>query len=299
MSVSFVGLGGMGGPIAGRLAEYFEITVFDLDPGRAAAVTGKNKVTIASSLADSLRPGGILFTMLPDDNAVRAVVSGEGGAAARLGPGGLHVNMSTVSPQLSRELAAMYEGAGGAYVAAPVWGRPNVAGSGALICSLAGPADAKERAKPYLSVLTSRIEDFGEEPHLANVVKIVGNFMVATAIESLAEALAVVEKHGLDRAAVADLYVNTIFKCPVYQTYGALVAAQKSGPAGFTAELGLKDLRLAREVASEVRAPIPFQNIIENRLISTIAKGRGKEDWSALSWGAAEDAGLHRPIKPK
>jgi len=296
-SVSFVGLGGMGGPIAGRLAEFCEITVFDLDPKRSAAAGGKNKVAVAASLGDALTPGGILFTMLPDDAAVLAVAGGEDGAAARLGRGGLHVNMSTISPKLSRQLAALYQSAGGAYVAAPVWGRPNMAGTGALVCSLAGPASAKERARPYLSVLAARIEDFGEEPHLANVVKIVGNFMVATAIESLAEALAVVEKHGLDRAAVANLYVSTIFDCRVYQTYGALVAAQASGPAGFAAELGLKDLRLAREVASEVRAPIPFQNIIENRLLSAVAKGRGKEDWSALSWGAAEDAGLTRPVR--
>ena len=293
-SISFIGLGGMGAAMARRLAGHFELVLFDLDPAKATTVKGE-KVTIASSASEAVRPGGILITMLPDDRAVLAVVAGENGAAARLGRGGLHINTSTVSPDVSRALSAIYEGYGGSYVAAPVWGRPPAAESGKLVCSLAGPAQAKQRATPYLDILTYKIQDFGEEAYRANVAKIIGNFLVAAAIEALGEGLTIAEKHGLNRHDLIELLVGTIFDCRIYKTYGPLVAAQKSGPAGFTAELGHKDLKLVRQVAAEVGVPVPFQNIIENRLIATIAKGRGKEDWSALSWLAAEDAGLSRP----
>lgn len=294
-SVSFIGLGAMGGAMAGKLADQFDLVVFDLDPTKAAAVKGK-RVTIAASVAEAVKPGGVLLTMLPNDDAVLAVAAGDDGAAARLGRGGLHINTSTVSPQASRTLSALYEACGGTYLAAPVWGRPPSAASGKLVCSLAGPAQAKQRARIYLDALSLKIQDFGEEPYQANVAKIVGNFLVASAIEALGEGLTIAEKHGLDRHTLVELLVSTIFDCRIYNIYGPLIAAQASGPAGFTAELGRKDLGLIREVAAEVGVPVPFQNIIENRLTTTIAKGRGKEDWSALSWLAAEDAGLTRPV---
>lgn len=293
--VTFIGLGEMGSAMAGRLADRFAMVLFDLDSAKSAAIKG-DRITIASTVVEAVQPGGVLITMLPDDDALFAVTKGENGAARRLGPGGLHINMSTVSPQAARELAELYESEDGSYVSATVWGRPPSAASGELVCSLAGPAKAKERARPYLNVLAMKIQGFGEDPHLANVAKVVGNFLVASAIEALGESLTLAEKHGLDRHVLAELLVSTIFDCRIYRIYGPLVAAQASGPAGFTAELGRKDLELVRQAAAEVDVSVPFQNIIGNRLIATVAKGRGKQDWSALSWLSAEDAGLIRPV---
>ncbi|GAA0322737.1 NAD(P)-dependent oxidoreductase [Sphingomonas oligophenolica] len=293
--VAFVGLGGMGGAMAGRLVQSFPLILYDLDSARATALAGTNG-TAVGKLSDALPAGGVLITMLPDDRAVRAVVDGSDGARALLGRGGLHINMSTVSPAMSRDLGAAYADAGADYVAAPVWGRPDMAGSGKLVCALAGPAAAKVRALPYLHALAARIEDFGIDPGLANVAKVMGNFLVAAAIEALGEAMAVAQKHGLDREQLAALLTETVFDCPVYRLYGGLVARQRRVPPGFTARLGHKDLALVRAVATEVDAAMPFQNIIENRLLTSIARGRDAEDWSALSWVAAEDAGLARPV---
>jgi 3-hydroxyisobutyrate dehydrogenase-like beta-hydroxyacid dehydrogenase len=296
-SLAFVGLGGMGAAMAGRLARSFPIALFDLIPGRASAIEG-TAVTVAASLAEALPPGGVLITMLPDDRAVLAVAHDPAGALARLGPGGLHINMSTISPAAARELVNAYAAVGADYVSAPVWGRPDMAGGGGLVCALAGAHAAKQRALPYLEILAARIEDFGAEPYLANVAKVMGNFLVSAAIEALGEACAVAEKQGIDRGKLTSLLTQTVFDCPAYRLYGALVAKQHGIPPGFTVQLGHKDLRLVREVAAEVAAPMPFQNIIENRLLSSIAKGRSGEDWSALSWLAAEDAGLARPVLP-
>ena len=294
-TVTFIGLGGMGGNMAGRLADYFALSLYDLDAAKAAAVKGAD-VTVAPTMAGAIRKGGIVVTMLPDDKTLYAVTKGEQGIAALLGEGGLHINTSTISPQAARELAACYEATGGSYVAAPVWGRPDTAGKGGLVCSLAGPAEAKQRARTVIDKLAGTVQDFGEEPQLANVAKVIGNFLVVSAIEALGEGLALAEKQGLDRIALANLLTSTLFDCPVYKIYGKLVGAQASGPAGFSAELGLKDLRLVREIAADVGTPLPLQNIIENRLITTIEKGRGKEDWSSLTWLAAEEAGLKRPV---
>lgn len=294
-ALSFIGLGRMGGAMAGRLAQHFTMRLYDINPANAEAVKGE-RVSVAPSVAEAVVPGGVLMTMLPDDAAVQAVVAGKQGTAARLGKGGLHINTSTNSPDLAKRLADLYRREGGIYLSAPVWGRPDRAGFGELACSLAGPAAGKRRAKPFLDALVGRVEDFGEDASLANVVKVLGNFLVSTAIEGLGEALAVAEKHGLSRHAVMEQLVTCLFDCGVYRVYGPLVAAQTSGKVGFTAELGRKDLSLVRQIAAEVNVPVPFQNIIENRLIATIAKGRGNEDWSALSWIAAEDAGLQRPV---
>jgi 3-hydroxyisobutyrate dehydrogenase-like beta-hydroxyacid dehydrogenase len=298
--IAFVGLGGMGSGMAQRLAEQFPLAVYDLDPERCQKIAG-DRVRVADSLADAVRPGGILITMLPDDAAVAAVAIGADedgastGAAAHLGDGGIHLNMSTVSPDLARRLTGRYAEVGGSYVAAPVWGRPNMSGSGGLACALAGPAATFDRVRPILDHLAARVEVVGADPALANIAKIIGNLLVASAIEALGEGLALAEKQGLDATALASLMSETVFDCPVYRLYAPLVAAGQSIPPGFTVTLGLKDLRLAQASAAEVDLPLPIADLIESRLVTSVAVGRRDEDWSAFSWVAAENGGLERP----
>jgi 3-hydroxyisobutyrate dehydrogenase-like beta-hydroxyacid dehydrogenase len=289
--IGFIGLGGMGLGMATRLSSTAAVAVYDVRPERADLVTGPH-ARAAASVRDIAVPGGTVFTMLPDDRAVLGVAEGPDGLAAQLGAGGLHINTSTVSAEAARRLTELYASTGGQYVAAPVWGRPDKAAEGWLTCALAGEETAKRRARPLLEKLTARIEDFGTEPYRANVAKIAGNFLVAAAIESLAEALAMAEKQGLDRRQLARLLTETAFNCPVYQLYGRLVAEQRCDSVGFTVTLGRKDLRLVRETGAEVDAPMPIANIVENRLITSVARGRAAEDWSALSWVTFEEAGL-------
>jgi 3-hydroxyisobutyrate dehydrogenase-like beta-hydroxyacid dehydrogenase len=290
-NVAFVGLGGMGGGMAQRLAGRTGVRVFDLSLKRCQAITGSD-VTIAADPADAVAPGGVLITMLPDDKALHAVVDGPNGTASRLGAGGLHINTSTVSPGAARAMEAVYAETGGSYLSAPVWGRPGRAASGQLVCALAGPQPAKDRALPLLEAMMARVEDLGTSPHLANVAKVTGNFLVASAIEALGEALAMAGKHGIDRRALLSLLTDTLFDCPVYRTYGPLVAEQSCPQVGFTVTLGRKDLRLIRETAAEVDAPMPLASIVEHHLTTAVARGYADEDWSALSWVAFEEAGI-------
>lgn len=133
--------------------------------------------------------------------------------------------------------------------------------------------------QPVLKALGQGIFDFGEDPGAAYVVKLCGNFLVLSAMEAMAEALTLAEKSGLDRSAVIDMLTHTIFSAPIYQNYGKIIAEKHFTPVGFRQSLGLKDVNLAREVAEQASVPMPLANVLHDRMLAGIAKGRGDWDW--------------------
>jgi 3-hydroxyisobutyrate dehydrogenase-like beta-hydroxyacid dehydrogenase len=180
-------------------------------------------------------------------------------------------------------------------LAAPVFGRPDAAKAKQLRICVSGAADAKAKVRPILEAMGQGIFDFGEQTEAANVVKLAGNFMIAAAMEAMAEALAMVRKSGVDPIATIGMLTTTLFAAPVYQGYGAAIAHQRFTPAGFRLPLGLKDIDLVLKTASEARAPMPTASLLHDRFIAALAKGRAEMDWSALALGAADDAGLTGP----
>jgi 3-hydroxyisobutyrate dehydrogenase-like beta-hydroxyacid dehydrogenase len=291
-SVGFIGLGNMGARMAHNLLEAgFKVTVYNRTRERAAALAAGG-ATIADSPRAAVAPGGIVVTMLANDQALEAVVLGEDGLVDALGQDGLHISMSTVSPETTRKLAQDHASRGSLLLAAPVFGRPEVAAAGKLWICQSGPAPAKERAKPVLDVLGQSIHDFGEEPGAANVVKLSGNFLILSAIEALSEALALAQKNGIDRTALASLFGQTMFACPIYQTYGRILAERAFEPAGFALKLGMKDIRLVRDTAEAALVPMPVADLVHAKLLSALAKGRGELDWTAIELSTAEDAAL-------
>lgn len=291
-SVAFIGLGAMGTPMARNLLSGgFAVTVFNRSRDRADALRGEG-ASVADTPARAVASGGVVVTMLANDAALEAVVFGQDGFVERLGEGGLHVSMSTVSPETSRRLAREHAARGSLFLAAPVFGRPEAAAAKKLWICPSGPAEAKERARPILEALGQGIYDFGEDPGAANVVKLAGNFLILSAIEALSEALALAEKNGVDRNALAGFLGQTIFACPIYQNYGRIVATRAYEPAGFKLELGMKDMRLVRGVAEDAAVPMPLADLIHARLLSAVAKGRGHMDWTAIELSSGEDAAI-------
>ena len=136
---------------------------------------------------------------------------------------------------------------------------------------------------------------FGEKPERANLIKLSGNFLIASVIESLGEAMALVGKAGVDLGLYVDFLTSTLFGAPVYNTYGRLIAERKFEPAGFAAPLGHKDIRLAMEAADSLRVPMPLASLIHDRFLALLAQGGEKLDWSALAQMAAKDAGIASP----
>jgi 3-hydroxyisobutyrate dehydrogenase-like beta-hydroxyacid dehydrogenase len=152
--------------------------------------------------------------------------------------------MSTIAPATARRLARYHADRGSVYVAALVFGRPDNAAHRQLVVCVAGPPAAKQRVKPILDAVGRVVFDFGEEPAAANVVKLCGNFLIAAAIEAMAEAFTLAEKNGIERGRVAEMLGKTLFACPVYQRYGEAIAAKQHTPAGFKLPLGMKDVEL-------------------------------------------------------
>jgi 3-hydroxyisobutyrate dehydrogenase-like beta-hydroxyacid dehydrogenase len=291
-AVGFVGLGSMGAPMARNLLEAgFKVTVFNRTRERATALAASG-AAIAESPRTATVPGGIVVTMLANDQALESVALGEDGLAEALGKDGLHISMSTVSPETSRKLAQEHARRGSLFLAAPVFGRPDAAAARKLWICQSGSAAAKQRAQPVLEALGQGIHDFGTEPGAANVVKLCGNFLILSAIEAMAEALALAQKNGIDRTALAEFFGQTVFACPVYQNYGRILAARAFEPPGFALKLGMKDIRLVRDTAEAVQVPMPVADLVHARLLSALAKGRAEMDWTAVELSTAEDAAL-------
>ena len=293
MQVGFIGLGHMGaGMAANLLRAAHEVTVFNrsADTRRPLLELGARA---AATVADACTEETVI-TMLADDAALRQVALAEGGIVSTLRAGGTHVSMSTVSVALTRELTAAHEHARQRLIAAPVFGRPEMAAAGKLFIVAAGAAEALRKCQPLFEAMGQRTFPFGAEPAAASLLKLTGNFLIAATIETLGEALALVGKAGIDPAGFVELMTSTLFPAPAYRTYGTLIVERKFQPAGFAAPLGQKDVRLLLAAAEALHVSMPVASLVNDRLHRLIAQGGEKLDWSAISQLAAEDAGLRR-----
>jgi 3-hydroxyisobutyrate dehydrogenase-like beta-hydroxyacid dehydrogenase len=288
-TLGFIGLGNMGEPIAANLmAAGHGLRIYNRTASKAAPLAAKG-AALAKTPAEVASPGGIVFTMVADDRAIDELCLSPGSFVEKLGPGGIHVSLSTISPAAARRLATQHAKHQVEYVAAPVFGRPEAAAAKKLWVVASGRAAAKARVRPLLEAIGQGIFDFGEEVGAANVVKLCGNFLVASTVEALAEMMVLAEKNGLSKKALAEMIGNF---SPMHAGYANLIAEEKFEPAGFRLTLGLKDINLILQTARDSTTPLPLASLLHDHWISAIAKGRGHLDWSAVALGLAEDAGL-------
>ena len=248
-------------------------------------------------------PGGIVLSMVPDGRALLSVALGEGGILRGIGKGGVHLSLSTVSPEVAAQLAKVYEEQGSHYLAGTVLGRPEVAEAAQLSIFLSGHPDAKGRVLPILEALGRHIYDLGERVEVANVVKLGYNFLIAAAIEAMGEAAALVEQYSADRAQFLRMLVESpLFKGAVYEGYGRMIGERDYSEARFPVAMGLKDVELILQAADHVDMPVPFAEIVYEHLLAARMGGRAHEDWSVLAdfmmqaeTGAAVAARAGRP----
>ena len=289
MRVEFIGLGHMGSGMAENLIKAgHEVTVYNRTRDKEQTLLDRGAVS-AIRIADACR-GVAVFSMLADDRAVEGVVYGDQGILAHLPKGAIHISSSTISVALSERLTADHAAAGQQFIAAPVFGRPDMAAVGQLFVVAAGASEAIERATPLLQAIGQKIFVVSDMPKAANLVKLSGNFLLASVIESLGEAMALVGKAGLDRRQYLNFLTSTIFDVPVYKTYGGLIANRKFEPAAFGAPLGHKDIRLALAAAEDLRVPMPLASLLHDRFLTLLAHGGDNLDWSAIGQLAAKDA---------
>jgi 3-hydroxyisobutyrate dehydrogenase-like beta-hydroxyacid dehydrogenase len=294
MKIGFIGLGNMGAGMAGSLLKAgHEVTAYNRSQDKVAALAEQGAKP-AQTVADTCS-GDIVITMLSNDAAVEAVTFGNDGIVASLRPGATHVSSSTISVALSERLAAAHAEAGQQFVAAPVFGRPEAAAAAKLFVVAAGSPAALQPISPVFDAIGQRTFIVSEEPKAANLVKLSGNFLIASVIESVGEAMALVAKAGVDKNEYLEILTSTLFGAPVYKTYGGLIAREEFEPAGFAAELGQKDIRLVLAAAEALQTPLPIASLLRDRFLTLIANGGGSLDWSAIGALAAWEAGGPSP----
>jgi len=292
MKVGFIGLGHMGSGMAQNLLKAgHELTVYNRTPEKVKALVEQG-ARGAATVADACK-GDVVITMLAEDSAVENVVLGEAGILASLRKGAIHVSSSTISVALSEKLTAEHTKRGQRFVAAPVFGRPEAAAAAKLFMVVAGAPDALDTCMLLFEAMGQKTFRFGDKASSANLVKISGNFMISSTIETLGEAMALVAKGGLDQHQYLDFLTSSLFTAPIYKTYGTLIADKKFKPAGFAAPLGFKDVRLALAAGDALRVPLPLANLLRDRFLRLLGRGDETIDWSAISQLAAEDAGLN------
>jgi 3-hydroxyisobutyrate dehydrogenase-like beta-hydroxyacid dehydrogenase len=290
MDVAVIGLGAMGQGLARSLLKAgHKVRVWNRSPGPAESLM-REGARRAKDPAEAFQADAVV-TMLANDQAVRAVILDE---ALSHPPGHhvVHVMASTISVGLCRTLEEVHRDAGVDFIAAPVLGRPDVAAAGELNILVAGDEKAVRRVQPLLDAIGKKTWRVGDQPHQASVTKLAANFMLASAMEALAEAFALVRRHDLDAHILNEVLTNTLFAAPAYKVYGPLIADQRFEPVGFKLTLGLKDVRLALEAGEAAGAPLPFASILRDNFIDAIAHGDGDKDWSAVAKVAARRAGL-------
>ncbi|MEW6390376.1 MAG: NAD(P)-dependent oxidoreductase [Pseudomonadota bacterium] len=281
MNVSMIGLGAMGAAmVRNLLAKGVKVTVWNRSRAIVDALAAEGATPAAD--VDEAFKADIVLSMLAHDQAVKDVLL-DSGVLARARKGVVHVNLATISTALAGELAALHAELGLGYVASPVFGRPPVAQAGGLNVLAAGAPDAVATAMPVLEMLAAKVWPLGEDPVRANALKLAGNFMIVSAIESMGEAVALGEAYGVPAPELLDMLSSTLFAAPIYKIYGAMIAERRYSPPGFAAELGLKDVRLVLDAAEAKGLSMPQADLAEASLEMLLGGDDKDLDLAALA----------------
>jgi 3-hydroxyisobutyrate dehydrogenase-like beta-hydroxyacid dehydrogenase len=287
MKIGFIGLGNLGTPIAFNLLESgHQLFVYNRTAAKTAPLTAKGAIA-TNSIAALAKECHIVFSIVSDDTAVKSICTGEQGLVANLAPGSIHVNISTILPATAAEIAVMHEQYGLHYLAAPIFGRPEVVAARKANFVISGKEEIRKQIEPLLKDAGGAgVWDFGDAITAANTVKLCGNFMIGAASEAIGESTALAKNSGVDVLKMWSMFTQTLFNSPIYNIYSAIIANEKFEPAGFNMPLGLKDIRLVLQQAEQVNQKMPLALLLQQHMVKLIDQGKGHLDWSAVSQAA-------------
>ena len=290
MEVGFLGTGRMGKVMAANLLKAgHRLRAWDKSPEPLHELK-QGGADIATSAADAFQ-GDAVISMLPNDQALREVFI-EGDLLNHARPPTVSINMGTVSLDCVDVLVAAHAAYNIPYVAATVFGRPDVAAAAKLSIMAAGDSAVIDRVQPLFDAMGQKTYRVGLEPRHANIAKIAGNLMVASAIEAIAEAAALLRKYRMSAPDVLDVIITSLFNVPVYQGYGRAIGHRQYVPPGFDLVLGTQDVGLALKAGEQANVPLPYASVLRDAFIDAIANGDADKDWSAIARVAARKAGL-------
>lgn len=289
MKIGFIGLGRMGGHVATNLLKAgHQVTVWNRSQAPVQALVAKG-ATAAKAPEDALK-GDAVFTMLSNDQVMREL--GLAGPLLDKAAGGLiHVNLATISVAFAKELSAAHRKAGLAYISSPVFGRPEMAEQAALVLVAGGDQDALNTMQPVFDKIGARTVTM-DAPEKANLFKIAGNFMIASELESIGEAFALLRKGGVDPSLFHDVLSGRLFTGAVFKSYGTMILNRTYEPAGFALTLGLKDVNLARSAAEGLGVTMPTADLLKRHYDEAVGWGWQDRDWAAIGEVPAKKAGV-------
>ena len=294
MKVGFIGLGRMGGGMAGRiLAAGHDLLVSDPMPGQTDKLVAAGATAVATPAA-ATEGRDVVITMLPSDKVLDIVLHGEGGLVEGMSPPCIHMASGTHGINAINAAAEAHVAAEQAFIACPVLGRPDLAADGLLKLVPGGPAEAVDKVSPLFDILGQQTFRAGESPSASTAVKIANNFLLGCAIETMGEALALVEKHGVDPGLFFDVMTRGLFSAPAYEVYGKMIVDQAWDSIGATAVIGLKDANLALEAAEAAGMPLPSTHVWRDHLQRAIDRGEGDLDWAVMAREQARASNLDK-----
>ncbi|MFI9387731.1 NAD(P)-dependent oxidoreductase [Kutzneria sp. NPDC052558] len=284
--IGFVGLGSMGAPLAARLLPGNRVYGTNRTAAKAAALIEQGLVW-RDTPREVAAAADVVFSMVTDDNALTAITAGPDGILAGLRPGTLYVDMSTVSPQASRALAAQVRGVGGTMIDAPVSGSVPAAESGTLAIMAGGPEPAFRAAEPLLRRLGSTVTHVGGNGQ-GLLLKLAINISLAAQLLAFSEGLLLAERGGVDPELAARVMTTSSIGSPLLRTRAPLVLDLPE-QAWFDVRMLHKDIRLA--LAADTGMPLPAAAAADRVLGQAEALGYGHRDVASLLHVLAEQSG--------
>ncbi len=289
MKISFLGLGKMGTPIVGRLLlAGHTVSVWNRSP-KSVQQMGISDATVAPSIHAAVEECDLVCTMLANDEATEAVAFGTEGFIAALPANAVHIALGTLSVALSRRLTEAHAAAGQRYVAAPVFGRPNVAAQGRLWVVAAGKESTLDHVRTVLDAIGRGLTIIGNEPWQAHAFKLAGNFMISAMVQTLSEAFVFVSSEGMNPELFLETVNEALFQSPFYLAYGRLMLHPPEHP-GATVFLGEKDIRLFREATEDAGIRLGLVEYLQEQFSAAIRNGMGDTDWGVGQYRMAEQA---------
>jgi 3-hydroxyisobutyrate dehydrogenase-like beta-hydroxyacid dehydrogenase len=270
----------MGSGIAGNIQKKgFPLTVYNRTSEKTKPFVSAGAVP-ARTPREAAAAADIVVTNLMDDASVLDTMTGGDGILAGMRPGAIHIGTTTISPSLSTRLAGLHTAHGSYYIAGPVAGRPEAAAAGKLFTFLGGKPEAIDRSRPVISAYADRIIPMGEDHAVANSMKLVGNFMVASLVELIGQVIVFAEQRGVDSAIITGMIKQYM---PAASEYADRISTRNFGNAGFTLDGGLKDVTLILAAAAEVNTPLPYASLVRDKGLAAKALGMGQLDWSGMT----------------
>jgi len=292
MKVGFIGLGRMGQGMAGRiLAAGHDLVVSDPMPGQTDSMVAAGARAVDSPAAATI-DRDVVVSMLPSDKVLSIVLHGDNGLIESMPDSCIHMASGTHGVPAINAAAEAHATAGQTFVACPVLGRPDLAAEGLLKVVPAGPTEAVDTLVPILEAISQQIFRAGESQQSSAAVKIANNFVLGCAIETMGEALSLVEKLGVEPEMFFEVMTQGLFSAPAYEVYGKFIVDKNWDSHGATAVIGRKDADLALEAASVADVPLPSAHIWRDYLTKAIERGEGDLDWAVMAREQARASGL-------